>query len=231
MSFATHLMHRLQRFLRDERGAAGVEFLATLPLLIGTLVFTAEYGKALRHRMVLSTATSDAARFLSRTPLRTSAADPSTLELYPAFEDEAQAMLDARMGGPVDMGLPGGRGSYPGTSRVVPPVVDGPNLLDEEVDLNRADVYVIISTAADVNMPLLGYINSFLNWTDDGPAAPVDGSAEGGPPVATSITMFAVQTTPWLGSIDVDASEETGACISLNLCDTEDDSAASGESG
>lgn len=231
MSFATHLMHRLQRFLRDERGAAGVEFLATLPLLIGTLVFTAEYGKALRHRMVLSTATSDAARFLSRTPLKSSTLNPGALELYPAFEDEAQAMLDARMGGPVDMGLPGERGSYPGTSRVNPPEIRISDPGSEGEDLNRADVFLIITTAADVNMPLLGYINSFLNWTDDGPAAPVDGNAEGGPPVATSITMFAAQTTPWLGSIDVDASEETGACISLNLCDTEDSSAVSGESG
>jgi hypothetical protein len=95
------------RFLDDDRGAAGLEFLFTSPLLFGVLVFTAEYGQALRYRIALDGAVQDTARFLALAPANkeVDASGNQTIEIYPAFRAEADAMLDERVGHDVAMQL------------------------------------------------------------------------------------------------------------------------------
>lgn len=58
----------LTRFLRDERGTASMEFVVTLPLLLGPLLITAEYGNALTVREQLDSALADATQLLAAAP-------------------------------------------------------------------------------------------------------------------------------------------------------------------
>lgn len=107
MGWLAAIRSGIGRFLDDDQGAAGLEFLFTSPLLFGVLVFTAEYGQALRYRIALDGAVQDTARFLARAPAtdNVDASGSSTIEIYPAFEAEADAMLDARVGHDVTMQL------------------------------------------------------------------------------------------------------------------------------
>ena len=215
---------RFRRFLSDERGAAGVEFIATLPLLLGVMILTAEYGKAMRYRMVLSTATGDVSRFLSRTPLQDSETNPGALELYPEFLQQAQDMIDARMGGAVDIGLGD-------STEVAAPEIIVIDRGDPGFDIHEDAILVRVQAAADVNMPLLGFINTTLTWTlkfgtlfstsEASASAPGTSAGATTNQIATTVTMFSGQTAPWVGSIEVNASDYNGACMGLNLCEND----------
>ncbi len=99
MSLA-EIWRRVSGFLSDTRGTAGLEFVTTSPLILGVLVFTAEYGQALRARMVLDSAVQDAARFLARSPVDNASTVPDAPEIsfYPATLTEAQQMIRERVG-------------------------------------------------------------------------------------------------------------------------------------
>ncbi len=144
-AFRTHVA----RFLADERGAAGLEFLFTSPLLFGVLIFTAEYGQALRYRIALDGAVQDTARFLARAPAD-SADDGSgnkTIAIYPAFIAEAHAMLDSRLGRDVAMQV-------------------GVATLDTE--RFRTPFHVVeVTGTVDLDLPMLAFIN--IGLKDDIP--------------------------------------------------------------
>lgn len=105
MVWLAALRVQFRRFLADERGAAGLEFLFTSPLLFGVLVFTAEYGQALRYRIALDGAVQDTARFLARAPAEAveDGGGDQSIAIYPAFLARAGQMLDDRLGRDVAM--------------------------------------------------------------------------------------------------------------------------------
>jgi TadE-like protein len=148
MVWLADLREHIGRFLADERGAAGLEFLFTSPLLFGILVFTAEYGQALRYRIALDGAVQDTARFLARAPaddIEDGAGNP-TIELYPAYVAEAHAMLDDRFGD-VDMRI---------------------EVSTPDTDSFRTPFHVVEVTASiELALPMLAFIN--LGLEDDIP--------------------------------------------------------------
>ena len=145
MVWLAALRVHLGRFLADERGAAGLEFLFTSPLLFGILVFTAEYGQALRYRIALDGAVQDTARFLARAPADSAedgSGDP-TIAIYPAFIAEADAMLDTRLGRDVAMRV-------------------GVTTLDTESF--RTPFHVVeVTGSVDVELPMLAFINIWVS--------------------------------------------------------------------
>ncbi len=131
------------RLLADDRGAAGLEFLFTSPLLFGVLIFTAEYGQALRYRIALDGAVQDTARFLALAPA-TDALDASgnpTIRIYPAFRVEADAMMEARVGHEV-------------ATHIVVWTVD-----TEPLKLRTPFHVVEVTGSMAVELPMLAFIN------------------------------------------------------------------------
>lgn len=134
----------LRAFFADERGAAGVEFLFSSPLLFGIMVFTAEYGQALRFRIALDGAVQDTARFLARAPAD-AVADGygnTTIAIYPEFIAEADAMMDARLGRDV-------------ATAVAVRTVDTEHF--------RTPFHLVeVSGWVSIELPMLAFINTFL---------------------------------------------------------------------
>lgn len=184
------IVDRARRFLACDRGAAGVEFLVTCPLLFGVLVFTAEYGRALQVRTVLDGAVADAARLLSRAPAgeMDDGSGGVKPKVFSEFAEEAQAIIEQRTGRPV---FDGGD-SHPGFEFSMD-VVDTGNF--------RTNYYVVTVTATvQVEMPLL----SLLDIYDDSPhqelgdsAMPNPGSKHSG----AAIAMTARATARYLSSV------------------------------
>ena len=142
----TGIRRSLTRFLRDERGAAGLEFLAASPLLFGVMVFTAEYGQALRYRIALDGAVQDIARYLARAPVQetTDAGGNPSIAFYDEFLSDADAMLDARLSRDVTMS-------------VSVSTADTANF--------RTPFFIVeVGGTVSVPMPLLGLINI---WSED----------------------------------------------------------------
>lgn len=84
---------------RDDRGAAAMELLVSLPLLVGMMLITANYGLLLNSREALDSATRDAARLLMRAPAGcVEVAGRNEPDPYPHFETRAQQMVADRMG-------------------------------------------------------------------------------------------------------------------------------------
>lgn len=89
----------VERFARDESGQAGLEFVITLPLLIGVAVIAAEYGDGIQQRETLSGAVRDAARLLSRAPATVPEDASNTVpQIYAPFIEQARQMIVDRTG-------------------------------------------------------------------------------------------------------------------------------------
>jgi hypothetical protein len=142
MARLADIRRHLARFLHDERGAAGLEFLFTSPLLFGILVFTAEYGQALRYRIALDGAVQDAARFLARAPAESAedgAGTATLIAIHPDFLAAADDMVDARLGRDVEV-------------RVAEATLDTENF--------RTPFHVITVTGTvRIDLPMLAFIN------------------------------------------------------------------------
>lgn len=80
------------RFVRDRGGSITVDFVVSIPILIGVLVLTSEYGKLLQTRTILDNAVADATRYLARMPL-----DESTNFFYPNSITQAEALIRDRL--------------------------------------------------------------------------------------------------------------------------------------
>ncbi len=175
MSWITDLSACWRRFLSDDRGVAAIEFLTTSPLLFGAMVFTAEYGQAMRVRAALDGAVQDATRYLSRVAVDNAQdgfGNPS-ITFYQQHLDEARALIEARTG-----------------RQVINVNAEAP---DFAVDVNTVDVanfrtdYYVITVKATVfmDLPLLNVINM--------------GRSSDNPRVATSFTMTAADIARWVG--------------------------------
>jgi hypothetical protein len=109
------------------------------------MVFTAEYGQALRYRIALDGAVQDTARFLARAPAEAATdgnGNPS-IAIYPAFLAEADAMLDARLGREVE-------------STISVRTLDTENF--------RTPFHLVeISGTVSVELPMLTFINTGLS--------------------------------------------------------------------
>ncbi|MFV0472709.1 MAG: TadE family protein [Pikeienuella sp.] len=81
-----------RRFRADRAGAATVDFIVSLPILLAVLVLTSEYGRVLQMRAVLDNAVADAARYLSRAPL-----DASGAAFPPGVIEIAEELISARI--------------------------------------------------------------------------------------------------------------------------------------
>lgn len=188
----------IRSFLADETGAAGLEFVTSLPLLVGVMVFTSEYGRALQARMILDSATQDVTRFLARAPAVTDNSGDPRIEQW--FIDTAQDMLEARLRGKVDM-----KGTPTMTS-----VASG----------FRTDFYVIeVQTEVSFSMPLLDFINSMIDlfftfnfFTERG----ADQSEV--QKLDTGLIMVASQQARWIGDADLDAISCSNLDRGLGLC-------------
>lgn len=191
------LITMLREFLRDESAAAGLEFVTTLPLLVGTMVFTSEYGRALQVRMVLDSATQDVARFLARSPGFDDGS--GNLVIEPPFLTAAQSMMESRMNGGVDMSV---------------------DVATVDATSFRTDYHVVeVTTTVRISMPLLTFINDMIDFffeldffTDQG-ADPADARK-----LETGLTMNAQQQARWTAATDVGASSCGPLDRGLGLC-------------
>lgn len=170
-----------RRFLSDDRGTAGLEFVTASPLLFGVLVFTAEYGQALRARLMLEGAVQDAARYLARAPADKGANDANgipQLSIYPQIRATARQIVFDRVGD---------TDTTSGSIAVSVNTVDGVNF--------RNPYYVINVTATvSVDLPLLSMINIFSARNPDG-RGKIDTSIDS--PNALRLTMTATRSARW----------------------------------
>lgn len=164
-----------RRFLSDDRGVAAIEFLTTSPLLFGALVFTAEYGQAMRVRSALDGAVQDATRYLSRVAVddaQDGLGNPS-ISFYQQHLDEAKALIVARTGRPVI-----NASAEAPAFEVEVSTVDVANF--------RTDYYVItVKATISMDLPLLNVINM--------------GRDSNNPRVETSFNMTAADIARWVG--------------------------------
>lgn len=175
MSCFVEIRKVFRRFVANEQGNAGLEFVTSIPLLLGVMVFTAEYGQALRERMVLDNATQDVARFLARSAIDNVAAQPGPIEpaFYSQTIDRAEAFMEARVINDVTF-----------SAQILP--------LDQTGNF-RTDYYLIaVEAQTTARLPLLSLINLFSDNTTDG-LDPEDS------PNPLSLTMTAESQVRWLG--------------------------------
>lgn len=88
-----------QIFERCERGAASLELLVSLPLLVGMMLIASNYGVLLNNRDALDSATRDAGRLLMRAPADCQLVNGHLVpKPYQDFVDEAELLVANRMG-------------------------------------------------------------------------------------------------------------------------------------
>lgn len=191
-----HIGSSFRRFLADDDGSAGAEFVVSLPLLIGVMVIASEYGGALQVRDVLDSATRDATRFLARAPLDTSG------ELRQHFIDEAERLVAERVGVSVEQ------------VNVTPEIVE----VDGTADAFRTDYRVVTVTVNVLHeMPLLALLDigksasiSDVERRDAASGDALDVTHAGSfEKTATVIRMTASDTARYTGEVP---PEETEAC-------------------
>ena len=182
MSWLAEFGRKFSRFLSDDRGTAGLEFVTTSPLIFGVLVFTAEYGQALRARMILDTATQDVARYLARAPLDNASVVPGTVDpaFYQVTLDEARGLLINRMN---DLPI--------GFSATI-------NTLDQ--NQFRTPYYRInVQVTTAVDLPLLSVLNIFREDPNDDDLIQEGGDASLNDPLPLRLFMTTQQLVRWTG--------------------------------
>lgn len=197
------LGHCVRAFYADRSGSASVEFIVSLPLLIGVLVLSAEYGRAMLAREALDSATSAAVRLLGRSP-----ADPSSscttapdadgnpvttvtqLVLYQDFIDEARALIAERTGLPE------------ASVNLADPVITAP---DPQGIAYRSTFFRIeLDVQATVDLSLLSLLDFY------------DKSGDARTP--TGLTLNARDTARWVGPVPVCAQACTFVAEAAGEC-------------
>lgn len=201
MDWLAQMGRRVTRFLSDDRGTAGLEFVTTSPLIFGVLVFTAEYGQALRARMTLDSAVQDTARYLARAPLDNTSTVPGQIEadFYPATLTEAQGILQNRMNG-----MPYGFSASIAT-----------------VDENqfRTPFYrITVEVRTAVDLPLLSIFNLFREDPNDGNLIMTPGEHGVTGPTDLRLFMQSDQLLRWVGGSQPGAADCTLADQYQGLC-------------
>ena len=183
MDRLSEIWKNFRALLSDEDGTAGLEFVTTSPLLLGVLVFTAEYGQALRARLVLDRAVQDAARYLARAPADKGPVDGSgnpTIVFYNQILNTAEALIEQRVNGGV---------SFVATTTTV----DSVNF--------REPYYVIeVQASTTVDLPLLSLINLFSPPPDRPDAVGVRGQVYLDAPAPLQLTMTSTRQARWTNS-------------------------------
>lgn len=87
----------LRRFAADESGGASLEFVATLPLLLVCMVFSAQYGEALAKREALDSAVRDAVHLIANAPVKASSTADCAYEPEDAFVTRAKEIIAQRV--------------------------------------------------------------------------------------------------------------------------------------
>ncbi|MEM1344001.1 MAG: TadE family protein [Pseudomonadota bacterium] len=170
---------KFREFTNDTRGMAAVEFVFMLPLSVGILVMSAEYGNGLMTREALDSAVRDATRVLSRAPLKQdSSGDPV---LQPYFVDKAKQMIADRIGRKVE------EITFQATATILPTG----GLLPPGVELRTEVIRIDTQASVGLNLGLLNYIR---NITLSAGASPENA-------IVTSLTMFAGDRARYGGEI------------------------------
>jgi hypothetical protein len=157
---------------------------ATSPLILGVLVFTAEYGQALRTRMVLDSAVQDAARFLARSPVDNATTVPGTplISFYPSTLTQAEQLIEERMGRPVGFSA-------------TPVTLDPTGF--------RTPYYRIsVSATTAVDLPLLSLFNIFREDPTDGDIKLSAGEGGITAPNPLRFSLTSEQLVRWVGSAE-----------------------------
>lgn len=195
-----NLLRKIRRFSADDRGNAGLEFVTSIPLLLGVLVFTAEYGEALRSRMVLDNALHDVARYLARAPVD----DISTTEgvrepvFYQPIEDRAEAFMEAR---------------------VLNDVTFNTSIISLDQGSFRSDYYIIVLRASTTaELPLLSFINAFSEDPDDDDDIISDNETSARTPNPLTLTLTAETQVRWLGGAEPGSADCRYADRIRGLC-------------
>lgn len=145
----TRLRGSLGAFMRDDAGASALELIVSLPLLVGCMLITANYGLLISTREALDSATRDATRLLTRAPAAMNdngtANDTTddTPQLYTFFVDEARQLVADRLGVPL--------GKVSITTRV--DFISGSEALRNEFFLITLNASVTLD-----DYPLLGWV-------------------------------------------------------------------------
>ncbi len=193
MTWLADMGRSFHRFLLDDSGTAGLEFVTTSPLILGVLVFTAEYGQALRTRMVLDSAVQDAARFLARSPVDNATIDPNNPEIsfYPATLTQAEQLIEERVGRQIAF-------------TAVPATMESTGF--------RTPYYRIAVTATmSVDLPLLSLFNIFREDS-------ADGGGSTGTPNPLRFAMTSEQLVRWSESASPGEADCTLADRYQGLC-------------
>ena len=180
MNRLSKIWKNFRTFLSDEDGTAGLEFVASSPLLLGVLVFTAEYGQAMRARLVLDRAVQDAARYLALAPADKGAVDASgnpTIAFYNDILNTAENLIEQRVNGGVAF-------------TVTTETVDSVNF--------REPYYVIrVQASSAIDMPLLSLINLFSPPPDKPDAVGVRGQVYLDSPAPLQLMLTSSRQVRW----------------------------------
>ena len=104
-----HIAGSILGFSRDRRGSVTVDFVVSIPILVGVLVITSEYGRVLQMRTTLDNAVSDATRYLTRvaTVDSTGQFDPDDTILTAQSRTEADRIIRERINSDlIDIDIP-----------------------------------------------------------------------------------------------------------------------------
>ena len=181
MDWVAVICRRVSDFLTDEDGTAGLEFVTTSPLLFGVMIFTAEYGQALRARLVLDSAVQDAARYLARAPIDNLGAPglPTSVAFYPETLVDAEALIEDRVGGNVNFKA---------------------TISTSDVSNFRIPYYVIdVQAISAIDMPLLSFFNIFREDPTDNDLKQGPGENGINGPVPLQLKLRSVQLVRWVG--------------------------------
>lgn len=200
MTWVRDLRRLVIAYARDERGTAGLEFITTLPLLLGVMVFTAEYGQALRARMALDSATQDIARYLARAPVDnvTGGDGVPKIAFYTSIEATAKALME---------------------QRIDPLLAFEINTYTVDIDNFRDPYYVVeVKAWTYVEMPLLSIINVFSESQDDNDRIISDGEVGYATPNPLQLTLQSEHWVRWGGGAEPGSADCALADRYKGLC-------------
>lgn len=164
------LSRGLLKFGADERGSASLEFIATLPLLMGVLVLSFEYGEAFSARERLDSAVRDATRLLARSPAIEIADGFGGTKpgLQTFFVDRARQLVQQRTGYEItEVNFPEPFISHDQTSttEVIDTFDEDGNPTTETVTVQklRTPFYeVFVTVTIDVDLPALAIFGGWI---------------------------------------------------------------------
>ena len=192
-------MGRLRAYLWSEKGTASLEFVVTLPLLLGILVLAAEFGEALTKREALDSAVSDALFLIASAPVEDSASVagcPFTVPDY--YIDLAKEIIAARTDEPL------ANVTFESCLRA-----DNATASVKSTYPDYEFFPIEIAASVVVDLPLLGIIDAF-----DGPGSSLSNKLavqDSGGNSVVGLTLYAHDTF-----IQIANKDEDFACLIFN---------------